>query len=148
MHKRLVPTFPSGFLNYIVIHIVTILEWLETGFGLVIGFIEHLQNDSLTELHILKFTETRAHIKSSEPVLAVAWKRLPKAKVPLIVGSRIVSGLSYSNSRLTLLYSTQLDGLTEFPHRLLQVKRNPIVLYYMAATEGNFDVRISFGVGV
>jgi hypothetical protein len=33
------------------------LEWLNTGFGLVIGFIEHLQNitinnyGSLTELH-------------------------------------------------------------------------------------------------
>jgi hypothetical protein len=49
------------------------------GFGLVIGFIEHLQNvttnnyDSLTELHAPKITVTTAHIKSSHASLAVAW---------------------------------------------------------------------------
>jgi hypothetical protein len=44
---------------------------LQMGFGLGIGFIEHLQNvttnnyDSLTELHAPKITVTTAHIKSS-----------------------------------------------------------------------------------
>jgi hypothetical protein len=46
------------------------------GVGLVIGFIEHLQNvttnkhDSLTELHTLKIAVTTAHVKF---FLAVAW---------------------------------------------------------------------------
>jgi hypothetical protein len=49
------------------------------GFGLVIGFIEHLQNittnnyDSLTELHAPKITVTAAHIKSSQSSQAIAW---------------------------------------------------------------------------
>jgi hypothetical protein len=48
------------------------------GFGLVIGFFEHLQSvttnsyDSLTELHNLKVTVTTAHIKSSQSSLAIA----------------------------------------------------------------------------
>jgi hypothetical protein len=55
------------------------IQCLETGFGLVIGFIEHLQNvttnnyDNLTELHTPKITVTIAHIKSSQYSLAVAW---------------------------------------------------------------------------
>jgi hypothetical protein len=49
-----------------------------TGFGLVIGFIEHLQNvtmnnnESLAELHTSKVTVSTAHIKSPESSLAVA----------------------------------------------------------------------------
>jgi hypothetical protein len=45
------------------------MEQLQMGFGLVIGFTEHLQNittnnyDSLTELHTPKVTVTTAHIK-------------------------------------------------------------------------------------
>jgi hypothetical protein len=52
--------------------------WLYMGFGLVIGFIEHLQNiitnnyDSLTELHTPKITVTTAHIKCYQSSLAVA----------------------------------------------------------------------------
>jgi hypothetical protein len=48
------------------------------GFGLVIGFIEHLQNvttnnyDSFTELHTQKIAVTTAHIKPSQSSLAVA----------------------------------------------------------------------------
>jgi hypothetical protein len=44
-------------------------EWLQTGFRLVIEFIEHLQNvttnnyDSLSELHTPKFSVTTAHKK-------------------------------------------------------------------------------------
>jgi hypothetical protein len=49
------------------------------GFGLVIGFGEHLQNvttnnyDSLTDLHTPKIAVTTAHLKSSQSSLAVAW---------------------------------------------------------------------------
>jgi hypothetical protein len=52
------------------------------GFGVVIGFTEHLQNittnnnDSLTELHTPKITVTTAYIKFSQfaiPSPAVAW---------------------------------------------------------------------------
>jgi hypothetical protein len=52
---------------------------LKEGFGLVIRFIEHLQNittnncDSFTELHIPKITVTAAHIKYSQSSLAIAW---------------------------------------------------------------------------
>jgi hypothetical protein len=48
------------------------------GFGLMIGFIEDLQNvttdnyDSLTELHTPKITLTTPHIKSSRSSLTVA----------------------------------------------------------------------------
>jgi hypothetical protein len=47
-------------------------------FGLVIGFIEHLQNvptnnyNSLTELHTPKITVTTVHIESSQSSLTVA----------------------------------------------------------------------------
>jgi hypothetical protein len=48
-------------------------------FGLVIGYIAHLQNtttnnyDSLTELHTSKITVTTSHIKSTQASEAVAW---------------------------------------------------------------------------
>jgi hypothetical protein len=48
------------------------------GFGLVIGFIEHLQNvttnnyDSLTKLRSQKIAVTTAHIKSSQSARGVA----------------------------------------------------------------------------
>jgi hypothetical protein len=59
---------------------VTIL-WSDyrRGFGLMIGFIEHLQNvttnnyDSLIELHTPKITLIPAHKKSYQSSLAVAW---------------------------------------------------------------------------
>jgi hypothetical protein len=56
------------------------------GFGLVIGFIERLQNvttnnyDSLTELRTSKITVTAAHIKPSQFAMSssvVAWWRIP-----------------------------------------------------------------------
>jgi hypothetical protein len=49
-------------------------EWV----GLVVGFLEHVQNlttnnyDSLTKLHTPMITVTTAHIKSSQPLLSVA----------------------------------------------------------------------------
>jgi hypothetical protein len=65
-------------INMYVINTVTILEWLQTGFGLVIGFIDHLENvatnnyDSLTELPTPKITVTTARIMSSQSSLADA----------------------------------------------------------------------------
>jgi hypothetical protein len=56
-----------------------VIERLKTGFELVIGFIEHIQNvttnncDSIPELHTPKITVTTAHIKSSQTSLVVAW---------------------------------------------------------------------------
>jgi hypothetical protein len=56
-----------------------VYKWLQTGFWLVIGFIEHLQNvttnnyDSPTELHTPNATLTTAYTKSSHFSLAVAW---------------------------------------------------------------------------
>jgi hypothetical protein len=55
------------------------VKWLQTGFGLMTGFIEYLQNvttnnyDSLTELHTPKITVATTHINSSQSLLAVAW---------------------------------------------------------------------------
>jgi hypothetical protein len=63
------------------------------GFGLVIGFIEYLQNvamnncDSLTELHTPKITVTAGHIKSSQFSIAVAQQQLPTVDVPFTLGS-------------------------------------------------------------
>jgi hypothetical protein len=48
-------------------------------FGLVIGYIEHLQNvttnnyDSLIQLRTPKTAVTTAHLKYSQSSLAVAW---------------------------------------------------------------------------
>jgi hypothetical protein len=52
---------------------------LETRWGLVTGFIWHLQKVTtnnyynLTELHTPKIAVTTAHIKSSQSSLGVAW---------------------------------------------------------------------------
>jgi hypothetical protein len=66
--------------------------WLQMGFGQVIGFIDHLQN--VTTLY-----KSLSHTVTSS--LAVAWKRLPMADIPLILGSRTISmpQLSTSNSK-------------------------------------------------
>jgi hypothetical protein len=56
-----------------------VIEGLQTGFGLVMGFILPLQNittnnyDSLTELHTANITVTTTHTKFSQSSLAVAW---------------------------------------------------------------------------
>jgi hypothetical protein len=48
------------------------MEWLQTGFTLVIGFIGHLQNettnnlDCLTELHTPRIIGNTAHMQSSQ----------------------------------------------------------------------------------
>jgi hypothetical protein len=76
-----------SLVSDIQVYIVTWL-WLQTRFGLVTGFIEHLQKvitnnyDSLTELHTLKITVTTAHIKSSQSSLAVVWLRLQRRTFP------------------------------------------------------------------
>lgn len=86
------------------------------GFRLVAGFLGHLQNtttdDSLTELHNPKFTVTTAYSRCS-----VAASTL---EAPLTLGSWNVSGLIYSNSRLThqpaLFTSIQLNWLSCLQH--------------------------------
>jgi hypothetical protein len=66
------------------------IVWLQTGFGLVIGFIGHLlivtvsNYSALTNSNILQFTTARA--KSSQSAVSspvVAWQRFPTADVPL-----------------------------------------------------------------
>jgi hypothetical protein len=56
------------------------MQWLQMGFGLVIGFTKHLQNvttsnyRAIANLHALQFTT--AHIKSSQSVVfsqVVTW---------------------------------------------------------------------------
>jgi hypothetical protein len=52
------------------------------GFGLYIGFIDHLQvisrnnYNSLTELHTPNITVTTAHIKFSQSSLVVSWQQI------------------------------------------------------------------------
>jgi hypothetical protein len=82
-------------------------DWLQTGFGLVIGFTEHLQNvtmnnyDSLTELHIPKITVTTAHIKSSQSSLAVVWQRLQRLTFPFLWVPKLSPASATSFSLLT-----------------------------------------------
>jgi hypothetical protein len=63
-----------------------VYEWLWTGFGLGIGFIDHLQivttsnYNTVANSHTLQFTTART--KSSQPAAfspVVAWERLPTA---------------------------------------------------------------------
>jgi hypothetical protein len=56
-----------------------VTEWLHAGFGLVIGFIQHLQHattnneDILNELHAPNITVTTEHIKPPHSWLVVTW---------------------------------------------------------------------------
>jgi hypothetical protein len=78
-----------------------VTDWILTGFGLVIGFIGHLQNvttnnyDSLTELHTPEVTVTTAHIKvfsvftslclvaaSNTDVLLAVFPNYPRPQLP------------------------------------------------------------------
>jgi hypothetical protein len=103
-----------------LIYIATCMEWLWTGFGLVIGFNELLQNVTscvdYTVLHILQITT--AALMSFQ--LAMSWpvycERLQTADIPLILGFRIdrvpqpqiISVDSPTNSQL---YPQALDSL-------------------------------------
>jgi hypothetical protein len=59
------------FVPYFFLTCCHVYEWLQTGFGLMNGFIDHLQMittsncNSLTGLHTLKITVTAAHLKFS-----------------------------------------------------------------------------------
>jgi type IV secretory pathway TrbD component len=58
-------------------------DWLQTGFGLVIGFIGHLQSvatnkhDILIYLHIRNISVTTSHMKSSRSSLVVWEQDIP-----------------------------------------------------------------------
>jgi hypothetical protein len=92
------------------------MEWLQTGFGLVIVFIEHLQNvttnnyDSLTEIHTPKITVTTAHIKSCRSLAAVAWYRIPTADFPLL---RVLELSTASATNFSIFITATLKWLNE-----------------------------------
>jgi hypothetical protein len=62
---------------------------------MTLGFLTTNKYDSLTDLHAPRITIASVHVKSPQSSLAVAWQRLPTAKVPVPVGLRTVPGLSY-----------------------------------------------------
>jgi hypothetical protein len=87
-----------------------VYERLETRFGLVIGFIEHLQNVTtrnysvIANSHTLPFTT--APTKSSPSAVfssVVAWQQLPTADFPLTLSSEIFPCLSYQRVTATVL---------------------------------------------
>jgi hypothetical protein len=96
-------------------------------FGLVIGFIEHLQNvttnnyDSLTELHTAKGIVITAHTGYSQFSLAVAWLQFSTTDVPLHLGSRCIPCLSYhlhtSQNCISHLTQQQLKSKLSYDRR-------------------------------
>jgi hypothetical protein len=83
---RCFPLYLYDITNKYVCLLSRVWVWLQTRFGSVIGFIEHLQivtidiYGSLPELHTQKSTVTTAHTESSQFVLSstvVAWWRIP-----------------------------------------------------------------------
>jgi hypothetical protein len=87
-----------------------VIELLYVGFGLVIGFIEHLQNittnnyDSRTEL-LLKITVTTAHIKSSQFAMSspvIAWWRIPTTSSASLLTLLLAGNCLTTNSLLEL----------------------------------------------
>jgi hypothetical protein len=110
---------------------ITCLDWLFTGFGLVIGFIGHLQNvttsnyRAIANSHSLQFTTAR--IRSSQSTVSspvVAWWRIQQYSLlpyPRSYRLATVTQLTYcSNCRLstnwlspTLLLITFHHGRTE-----------------------------------
>jgi hypothetical protein len=106
-------------------------EWLQTGFGLVIGFIDHLHIVTTSNYsanansHTLQFNTARTRSSQSavsSPV--VAWELLPTADVPLTLGFRTIpvpqlpasnsngsQGLNLSSSLTNRLLTNQLAPL-------------------------------------
>jgi hypothetical protein len=96
---------PSYFI------IVTILKWLYTGFGLIIGFLEHLQNVTtnkdyvITVLDIPQITVTTTHIKSSQFSMSspvVAWRRIPIMSSASVLTFLLTGDCLTTNSLLQL----------------------------------------------
>jgi hypothetical protein len=62
---------------------VTIDEvWIGNRIYWILTFVTTNNYDSLTELHTPKITVTKAHIKSSQSSLVVAWYRLQRRTFP------------------------------------------------------------------
>jgi hypothetical protein len=76
-------------------------EWLETGFGLVIGFTDYLQivttsnYSAIANSHNLQFTTARTMSFHSAVVTSCCLVTVSKVDVPLTLGSRIVPMPSY-----------------------------------------------------
>jgi hypothetical protein len=85
--------------------------WLQTGLGLVIGFIEHLQivtthnYSAITNSHNLQFTTART--KSSQYAVAspvVAWWRIPTVSSASVLMFLLVGNSFTTNSLFLLSY--------------------------------------------
>jgi hypothetical protein len=78
-----------------------VYEWLQTGFELVILFIEQLQIvttskcSPIANSHPEQFTKAHTNYTQFTVTSVVVWQRLPTADVPLTLDSRNIPCLSY-----------------------------------------------------
>jgi hypothetical protein len=135
--KELITQSPTKYCH--------VTEWLLTGFGLKIGFTEHLQNvntniyGSLTELHTPKITVTTAHIEVSQfPMSSVVpWWWIPTMSSASVITLLLAADCLQTNSLLQL--STLNWNLSTQSESALQ----PIISSWRQSLETH-DQKISF----